>query len=949
MTSAQAVSVLYRLRKLAASPAESASDAQLLARFTAGHDPGAFAGLVARHGPMVLGVCRSVLHNWHDAEDAFQATFLVLARKASSICKAESLASWLYGVAYRAAVRARAGDVRRRAREQRTTEMSSPDPLLDMTVREVRQVLHEELHQLPEKYRAPLVLCYLEGLSQDEAARQLGWSTGATRGRLDRGREQLRKRLARRGLALSAVLGAASLGASPVSAALAASAVQAAGGAASVSAKASALAEGVIHTMFVSKLKTATALLLVAALLTAGTGWLVHAAGEAKRSTAAPSGERAKKDARKGDKATATFAGRVLDPDGKPVAKARVYVTHYGDTKTAPEALAVTGEAGRFHFTVPKADPKGLPVAAVFALADGFGPAWAIRPGKSSDVTLRLVKDDVPIRGRILNLEGKPLAGVRIQVRSIKAPPGGSLTPWLDTVKKRATADGMTLEYQNLPMFHAGELSRLLPISATGSDGSFTLKGIGRERAVALLIEGPTIETREINVLTRSGAAPLTLPWYRDAPELGTLTYYPPRFDHAAAPCRPVSGLVRDQATGKPIAGAIVRCERGVGNPFYSIQATTDAAGRYRLTGLPVGQGQRGLDTLVAGPPEGQPYLSVQKRISGGGRLEPATVDFDLRRGLWIEGRVIDPSTGEGVEASLGYFAFLDDRAAVNVRSLYLRDWLKTDPQGRFRFVGAPVRALLGARVSGEKANHYCIGVGADKIEGSQRFFGLKGPRGLMFPTVPYSAVAWNHDVLAEIKPDKGAEKVKCDLVLEPGQRQKVRVKGPDGKPLAGSRVAGQFARESFAAPVEAAEITVYGLPPGESRIVMFQHEGKKLSGLLQLKKARPGLIEVKLQPAAAVSGRLVDTEGRPMRHAELKIYYQRDDEPNRLNDHWPSQMTTDAEGRFRVGNLVAGTRYLAHVRLKGKMYPGDVFRDLVPKVGESRDLGDVKPRTKDE
>src|SRR5205085_6249318 len=128
------------------------------------------------------------------------------------------------------------------------------------------------------------------------------------------------------------------------------------------------------------------------------------------------------------------------DPDGKPVPKARVYVTRYGDAKTAPQALAVTGEAGRFHFTVPKADPKGLPVLAVFALADGFGPAWAIRPGKSSDVTLRLVKDDVPASGRILTLEGKPVAGVRIQVRAIKAPHGGSLSPWLDAVKKRATA-----------------------------------------------------------------------------------------------------------------------------------------------------------------------------------------------------------------------------------------------------------------------------------------------------------------------------------------------------------------------------------------------------------------------------------------------------------------------------------------------------------------------------
>src|SRR5437868_13886699 len=108
MTSAQAVTVLRRLRTLA-GPADLACDAQLLARFTAGHDPNAFADLVARHGPMVLSVCRGILRNWHDAEDAFQATFLVLAKKAASIRKGESIAAWLYGVAYRAAVKAQAG------------------------------------------------------------------------------------------------------------------------------------------------------------------------------------------------------------------------------------------------------------------------------------------------------------------------------------------------------------------------------------------------------------------------------------------------------------------------------------------------------------------------------------------------------------------------------------------------------------------------------------------------------------------------------------------------------------------------------------------------------------------------------------------------------------------------------------------------------------------------
>src|SRR5262249_50564078 len=170
--------------------------------------------------------------------------------------------------------------------------------------------------------------------------------------------------------------------------------------------------------------------------------------------------------------------------------------------------------------------------------------------------------------------------------------------------------------------FSTIDLHRLFPAITTGADGRFTVRGIGRERAVTLLVEGPTIETREINVLTRPGVPAITIPGYRNAPELGELTYYATGFDHAPAPCRPVSGAVRDKRTGKPVAGAIVRAERGVGNPVRNIQTTTDQAGRYRLTGLPVGPGRRGLDTLVIVPPENQAYVSAQKRIEGKDRIQ---------------------------------------------------------------------------------------------------------------------------------------------------------------------------------------------------------------------------------------------------------------------------------------------------------------------------------------
>ena len=178
------------------------SDRQLLARFVAARDEAAFAALVRRHGPMVLGACRRVLRDYHDAEDAWQATFLVLARKAASLAVGESLGCWLYGVAYRAALEAREFNARRRGREVPMGGVPHPD-VAPSEPQDWRPLLDRELNLLPEKYRAPIVLCDLEGRPRREAARLLGATEGTLSSRLARGRALLAKRLTRCGVALS--------------------------------------------------------------------------------------------------------------------------------------------------------------------------------------------------------------------------------------------------------------------------------------------------------------------------------------------------------------------------------------------------------------------------------------------------------------------------------------------------------------------------------------------------------------------------------------------------------------------------------------------------------------------------------------------------------------------------------------------------------------------------
>ena len=186
------------------------SDGQLLDRFATGSSESvepAFQALVERHGPMVLRVCRRVLDDPHDADDAFQATFLVLLRRARSVRNRASLASWLHGVAMRIAARAKVEAARRRRIEARGIRPSiGPDP--DPDRYDLESLIHEELDRLPEKYRAPIVLCYLEGLTHEGAADQLGWPVGTVRGRLSRARDLLRSRLTRRGVTATAALAA---------------------------------------------------------------------------------------------------------------------------------------------------------------------------------------------------------------------------------------------------------------------------------------------------------------------------------------------------------------------------------------------------------------------------------------------------------------------------------------------------------------------------------------------------------------------------------------------------------------------------------------------------------------------------------------------------------------------------------------------------------------------
>jgi RNA polymerase sigma factor (sigma-70 family) len=276
-------SLLHYLRRLGSEGTDAAEDGDphLLRRFATRGDEAAFTALVRRHGPMVWSVCSRLLPQTPDVEDAFQATFLVLVRKAHAIRKPELLGPWLYGVAWRVADKVRRAAGRRRARERELGDPPAPDSTADLVWRDLRPLLDEEVGRLPEKYRTPFVLCYLEGLTNEEAASRLRCPKGTVLSRLSRARERLRGRLVRRGVDLTGAALATVLADNATSAAPAAliadtarRGLSFAAGPAAQAGPAVLLAERVLHSMFLTKVKLAVVALLALGVMGSGAALL---------------------------------------------------------------------------------------------------------------------------------------------------------------------------------------------------------------------------------------------------------------------------------------------------------------------------------------------------------------------------------------------------------------------------------------------------------------------------------------------------------------------------------------------------------------------------------------------------------------------------------------------------------------------------------------------------
>jgi RNA polymerase sigma factor (sigma-70 family) len=868
----------------------------------------AFAVLVERHGPMVLRVCRNLLGDCDLAGDSFQVTFLLLARRSESIRHPEALGGWLHRVARRVALRARAGAARRRRMAPiRLAEI--PVPADDRLERdEVCAIVHEEIDRLDDGLRMPLVLCALEGLTHEEAARRLRWPVGTVKSRLVRGRRRLKGRLTRRGLAPAAALAYAS-GAQasvsmtvPLALALAATRIAGCGGACGAvgfTSSATWLLGQVLNEMRLAKLKLGAASLLAgAAAMMIG----VALAGPLGERVRAPAQEAAKAqepavrpqvssernnessgNVRQAVKLSAN--GRVVDAGGRPVAGAKVFIRERAILRTMgssmdesekrlrgaeiPDILArtTTDENGRFGFQNVEAPPfrhitvdgKGYYPWDVVAIAPGHGVAWTqlTRSKQRTEIVLALPPER-SLHGRLVEPGGEPIAGARIKVFGIY-PLG-----YLDT-RDQDEPGHLDLTWSSIPL-----------VSASAADGTFTVRGLPREIQTCLVITEAHHERKVVYAATTGGPQPQISdrrlnqgqpgaesdPVYTDG-----FTITLSALDHR------LLGRVLLDPTGAAAGGTRVRWNRS--------QVVADALGSFLLENLPAGEIELRLFPPTA---EAAPFAT---RVTLPEETKELERTFRLPAGMLITGRAVDAESVAGIgDVELMYRPGLEPGQQPKDIIIAAR----TEVDGRYRLAVPPGRGALQLR----------------NIPGP--WFKLSGSRDEARFTRNVSGKAG--DTL-DLPPYR--------LVRD--QAIVVKVRDAEGRPVAGAEVVypARLGLDHSPARTDATgRCELHGVDHENGFTLDVTHPSQPLGARVVVQSddadiaKRNTTIEVTLKPCGSLIGRVVDDDGRPIDYAVVRLYAGIGS-PDSAKSRLISVDVRD-DGTFMFDRLIAGLSYRINI-----------------------------------
>jgi RNA polymerase sigma factor (sigma-70 family) len=941
------------------------SDQQLLERFNTRRDAcgeAAFAALVARHGPMVFGVCRQLLDDRHLAEDAFQATFLVLARRARSIRDSDRLGNWLYGVAFRTARCARLRLARRRKKEEIggavrfgsnvPGEPTGPTAEETIMAREQAEALHGEIARLPDAFRLPVVLCYLEGLTVHEAARQLRWSHGTVRSRMARAREKLRRGLTRRGIILPAATLAAGLDGPPASAAVSShlndvttrAALHFAAQPAAVdalTASTTALAQEVLRSMLIHKLKLVALTVLCLGAVATGAGYLTSSRAMNDDPGKVPADEQSRPAVGTDRPAPIPNQGRmfvtgvVLDPAGKPVAGVPVDIIGRPRAPWVatqeyvnPRILLGRGDTdaeGHFRLDAMRTSADGFFEVYALAAAPGFGLGWVLlnADAKQPAAEIRLRPEQV-IRGKLFDVRGQPAAGVELEVWSVGRP---------NVPQAKGGYDGVNMAGTPLP-----EGLRVWPRpGVTDDQGRFMLAGIGRDVTV------------NFHVRDRRFAS-----WFHvrtDDPD------GPKTVTEALRPAIIIEGRVLAADTGQPVPQALVEVGPGLlrmpdgsirgGGPEARIRA--DDQGRYSANV------QLFTNYLMrAYPPEGQPYLAAKVEFESTKGAVRKEIDVKVPRGVVIRGKVVERGSDRALaEASVqcipmgnggnGAMASGSDTTVVSKKD------------GSYQITVHAGKGHLF--VFGPTSDYVYQAIGAHTIFNGQP----GGARHYAHDIIPY-------DVKAGDQPNE------ISAALRPGKTIKGRVVGPDNQTIEHAIMIATLQIERFHL-IWRGDLTLHardglfelhGVDPEKPTRVFFLDAEHQWGATVEVSAKQAGEeVLVRLRPCGQAKARVVGPGGKPVakvfpsfeilgtagphewdrrKQSQAMLTADAAYMPNVDRIHYWKAPLTDADGRVTLPALIPGALYRIsdHSTVNDRDKGVQVRKDFSVKPGETIDLGDI-------
>ncbi|HEY8504849.1 MAG TPA: hypothetical protein VIL46_09725, partial [Gemmataceae bacterium] len=628
---------------------------------------------------------------------------------------------------------------------------------------------------------------------------------------------------------------------------------------------------------------------------------------------------------------SAVIAGRVLGPDGAPRKGAKVWWRpHRGAEKAAALPETTADADGRFRLRLPPGQSPANGV--VVASADGAAPDWAV-PGAGGDagMTLRLAKDDLPITGRVLDLEGRPVEGATVRATSVEAVAGGGeLDPFIEHWKKYAGMRHIPVEALRLPVEMKDASVENLGLTGTATtdrDGRFRLSGFGRDRVVYLEITAPGLERMGGRVVTRENA------------DLGRHAFAP-GFEVTVGPGKSITGVVRDRKSGKPVAGMRISCGGGM--------AHTDGQGRYRIDGL------RKQERYFVATGGGGHFYSMREVADTPG-LETVTYDLGVDQGIDLRGRLTDAETGQPIPGSVWYLAAADNPHVKDYPDFSAQSTIPSSGaargDGQFRLPVIPGRGWL--LVTAKDEDRYASAA----TENGKHSFLEAVPHA--YHTSRFHAV-----VPVDIDPVE-AGPVTVDVALRPGRRLAGKLVGPDGEPVSGVFPAGLRSisvTDGVFNPCEAlkgAEFTILGLSPGRERPLVFYHLERNLGKLVRVPGDQKGELTVKLEPLGGVTGRLLDAADKPIAGAYVRAEITRlikayDDLPWELMHGHMEKLkvvqTTGPDGRFQLDGLVPGLKYFltAGDSESDRDPPFYLHRgDLTVEPGAAKDLGDLQSSRK--